>query len=73
MFFLINFINSILWLLIWIIIVLDLFWNEYPFKSQINKILSWINVPFQEQYKIVLLFLIPLWISLIMWILEQII
>ncbi len=60
---LLNFLNSILLLIVIIIIILEFLKADYPMKNEINKELSKIQVPFNDNYKIFLLILIPIIIS----------
>lgn len=65
--------NKILWLLTFIVVVLEFLKIDYPYKNQLNRELSKIQVPFKDSYKILLLFLIPIVISFLISILVQIV
>jgi len=64
--------NSVIWLAVIIVCILELLNVDYPYKNSLQREFSKIQVPFNNKYKIFLLFLIPIVISFILNILARI-
>ena len=69
---LLSFLNSLIWLIVMIVVILELLDVDYPYKNNLQRELSKIQVPFNDKYKVFLLFLIPILISFILSILARI-
>jgi len=69
---LLSFLNAIIWLIVIIVVILELLDVDYPYKNKLQREFTKIQVPFNDKYKVFLLFLIPIVISFILSILVRI-